>query len=182
MKDQVQLSQDICLFSITQNDQAELFQLMIRIYPEAYAHLWKDEGGWYVKEHFSIRTLEKELSESGAAYYFIRYKNTQVGILRFVLQKSLKEFPALKVMKLHRIYLGKEAQGKGLGSVILEYLEQIAKENQLDAIWLEAMDSQKQAFSFYKSKGFEVINTLELTFDLMHPKWRGMYRMLHRIS
>ena len=44
-----------------------------------------------------------------------------------------------------RIYLGKEAQGKGVAQKLFDWLENKAKDTGDNLVWLKAMDTQKQA-------------------------------------
>jgi len=107
----IQLSKNISLKVITLDDAYMLKELMHRIYPPPYKHLWEDNGYWYVEETFSKTALKKELTELNASYYFVVCETVIVGVLRIIYDFSLSDKPALKATKLHRIYLDTKIQG-----------------------------------------------------------------------
>jgi ribosomal protein S18 acetylase RimI-like enzyme len=66
-----------------------------------------------------------------------------------------------KVTRIHKIYILPEAQGKGVGKVLIEKLIAIAKENQSEVISLNVNKFNK-AVSFYKKIGFEITSEEDL--------------------
>ena len=59
---------------------------------------------------------------------------------------------------MHRIYLSQESQGTGIAQQLLKWIEQKSRENGIEYIWLEAMDTKERAIQFYKKSGFKIIN------------------------
>lgn len=173
----IQLSKNISLKVITLDDAYMLKELMHRIYPPPYKHLWEDNGYWYVEETFSKTALKKELTELNASYYFVVCETVIVGVLRIIYDFSLSDKPALKATKLHRIYLDTKIQGKGIGKFLMNWAAQQALENDSQLIWLEAMDKQEQVLQFYKNLGYKISNDFRLDFELMHKHLRGMHTM-----
>lgn len=60
------------------------------------------------------------------------------------------------VTRLHKIYILPEAQGKGVGKLLIEKVIALAKENQSEVISLNVNKFNK-AVSFYKKIGFEIV-------------------------
>ena len=82
---------------ITLTKHNALLQLMQRIYPPAYQHLWiNNDCNWYINSQYNLKQLTTELQNKNANYYFVEYNNITIGILRLVHQKSLA------TTKLHR--------------------------------------------------------------------------------
>jgi ribosomal protein S18 acetylase RimI-like enzyme len=172
----ISISKDVTLQSITLKDQPELEELMHRIYPPFYRHLWINEDcNWYMDFCYSKENLKKELSEVGSEYYFITYKTQLTGIIRFKYNSPLDDTIPKKTTYLHRIYLGEESQGKGAAKLLLNWISEKAKENKQKGIWLEAMDTQKQALKFYEKSDYTIKNTRRLDFKRIHEKYRGMF-------
>jgi ribosomal protein S18 acetylase RimI-like enzyme len=65
------------------------------------------------------------------------------------------------VTRLHKIYILPEAQGKGVGKVLIEKVTAIAKENQSEVISLN-VNKYNKAVSFYKKIGFVVASEEDL--------------------
>ncbi|MFV8376702.1 GNAT family N-acetyltransferase [Flavobacterium sp. LB1P71] len=61
------------------------------------------------------------------------------------------------VTRLHKIYLLPEAQGKGAGKLLIDTIENLAKENHSVAISLNVNKFNK-ASSFYQKIGFEIVD------------------------
>jgi ribosomal protein S18 acetylase RimI-like enzyme len=66
-----------------------------------------------------------------------------------------------KVTRIHKIYILPEAQGKGVGKVLIEKVMAIAKENQSEVISLNVNKFNK-AVTFYQKIGFEIASEEDL--------------------
>ena len=93
-----------------------------------------------------------------------------------------EDFPKIKSTYLNRIYLGEEAQGKGVAQQLFNWTENCAKQNGCNLIWLKVMDTQKQALRFYEKQGYKLGEPTNLDFELIHPNLRGMYTMYKLIK
>ena len=122
------------------------------------------------------------MSQEKQEYYFVLNQDRTIGILRIIFGIDFKNHPDNKSLKLHRIYLHPNTQGKGLGKKIVSWIETIGIEKKYENLWLEAMDTQEQALHFYKNKGFSTVNKKILDFSLLHIHLRGMYVMLKKLN
>jgi GNAT superfamily N-acetyltransferase len=178
----IKITESIHLKKITTLDSEVLFMLMKEIYPPAYRHFWKDDGAWYVNTQYSKENILKELSEEKAAYYFVVLNNKIVGNFRIIWNEKLANLSEEKQVKLHRIYLHPKTQGKGLGKLLLSWLEEKAIQKGYKIIWLDAMDWQPQAFQFYSKLGYRYHTHTFLPFELMHQKVRKMSQIYKKIK
>ncbi|MFT7899949.1 GNAT family N-acetyltransferase [Tenacibaculum ascidiaceicola] len=170
----IKISSNIQLQEIQVEDFKILETLMNDVYKAAYKHFWKDEGNWYVQSQFSKSNLEKELSEDKTSYYFVLFNAEIVGIFRILWDKKLLRLENKKSLKLHRIYLHKNTQGKGIGKQLLAWLEEEAIKKQYEMIWLDTMDEKPQAFEFYKKLGYQYHSHCFLDFELLFDNVRKM--------
>ena len=178
----ITISDQLTLQPITLEDQPDLFELMQRIYPPAYAHFWEDQGDWYLNAQYGSENLKKELQEKGSYYYFVRFresilstKDKIIGILKIIENCTYPEQPETSGFKVHRIYLDTTIQGKGVGKQLMMYSEKRAQETKHTLIWLDAMDQHPQAMSFYKKLGFIKGSVQSLDFDLLHDIYRPIW-------
>lgn len=161
---------------ITLANHEVLLQLMQRIYPPAYKHLWiNNDCNWYINSQYNLKQLTKELQDKNANYYFVEYNNKTIGILRLVHQKPLR------TTKLHHLYLDQAYQGLGLGQQLMQLSYDIATDNLSKSIWLEAMDTQLQALHFYKKCGFKIVDSYALDFELIMDPFKGMHKMTKQL-
>ncbi len=63
-----------------------------------------------------------------------------------------------KTCELVKMYLDKNARGKGLGKMLIEHCLQWAKENNYEHCYLETMPELKQALKVYELFGFEYLD------------------------
>lgn len=175
------ISNTIKLQNISIEDQPKLIKLIEVVYPPTYKHIWKNEDcNWYVNKFFNLTNLRDELLEKDAEYYFVIYNSINVGIIRIHYNKPYHVLPEKKATYLHRIYLGEEAQGKGVAKQLFNWVETLAKQKGSELVWLKAMDTQQQALRFYEKQGFTISGTTCLNFELLHKPFRGM-KLLHKI-
>lgn len=179
----ISISDNVKLQDIKIEDQPKLMKLLELIYPPAYKHLWINEDcSFYLNRFYSIENLELELSDPNAAYYFVIYKSNLVGIFRFIYNNPFIGFPEKKSTYLNRIYLGENAQGKGVAKQLFLWAENKLKDQGHTLIWLKAMDSQKQALRFYEKQGYNYGTPTQLDFELIHSNLRGMKVMYKRLD
>ncbi len=178
----IHISKEISLQSITPKNCEQLYCLMVAIYPTAYQHFWKDAGTWYVKSQYSKEQIEKELLATNAEYYFVLFKGEIIGNFRIVWDEKLAGISEEKQVKLHRIYLHQNTQGKGIGKALLSWLEEKALAKGYTMIWLDAMDEKPQTFAFYKRLGYQYHSHEYLPFELMYDSYRKMSQLYKNIS
>lgn len=174
----ITISDSVQIQAITIDNQPQLMSLIQRIYPPAYRHLWKNEDcSFYFNKFYSLENLKSDLSQENAEYYFVNYKSEVVGIIRYIYNYTYVDFENVSATYLNRIYLGIEAQGKGVAAQLLDWIEHKAKQKGNSLIWLKAMDSQKQALRFYEKQAYNYGSTTNLNFELLHKNLRGMHTM-----
>lgn len=173
---------NLILNPVQEADQTTLFQLMDEVYRSGYEDFWTDRGDWYVDLIYNPETVKKELSRARSHYFFVEWENEKIGILKYDFPFSPREIEIPNAMKLHRLYLHPKAHGKGIAQALMNHCFQIAKESDLDFIWLEAMDKKEQALKFYQKMGFEIIYSYTLDFERILPEFRRIHILKRPIS
>jgi ribosomal protein S18 acetylase RimI-like enzyme len=168
---------DIKITRIGAARAALLSDVAIRAYSDHYLHLWHDKGEWYINKSFSVKNLLKELEDEHTRFFLIYYNEEAVGFLKLHIDEPAEGEENQNALELERIYLLKSASGKGIGKFVLDFVFQIAKEQNKDFVWLKVMDSSTDAIRFYKNYGFEISGTYLLDFPEMKEEFRGMYIM-----
>ncbi len=171
----ININQDLVLIPIKIEDQQELLNLMIEVYPPAYQDFWEDDCSWYLDHCYNPKNLKKELSYETSNYFFVEFNGFKAGIFKYDFPFSPKEFDLPNAMKLHRLYLHEDIHGTGVAKALMEWAEKIAVENRLDYIWLEAMEQKPQAKRFYEKMGYELVYSYILDFELIKPSFRGIH-------
>lgn len=178
----LQLSEHIKLQEIRIENYEVLYELMSKIYPPAYHYFWNDDCSWYLQNQHSRENFTKELTQENQQYYFVLLEEEIIGIIRLLITDEIPKYKKEKSLKLHRLYLGEKAQGKGVGKTLMQFSEQVAKQNHLQTIWLEAMDAKPQAMNFYKKNGYTVVDTNELNFELLKDDYKVIHTMIKSLN
>lgn len=108
----------------------------------------------YVKKCFTIDRLTAELKNKDSEFYFARYDHRIIGYLKLnvgLAQTELKEEGALEI---ERIYVLKEFHGKSVGQRLYEQAMKVAREKNMEYVWLGVWERNQRAIRFYSKNGF----------------------------
>ena len=172
--------EEISIKKLEAKDAQLLSSVALKAYSDHYLNLWHDEGKWYTDKYFSVDRLRTELNDANAVFYLAYYSNIPVGFLKLNISAPLQGKEDKTPLELERIYLNKEATGKGVGRKLVELAFVVAKQNNKDLVWLKAMDTSHSSIAFYKKMGFEIFGTYLLRHSLMKENLRGMVIMIKK--
>jgi ribosomal protein S18 acetylase RimI-like enzyme len=174
------MSASIQIQAIDDSQAALLSELAKDIYPPHYPYLW-NEGGveWYIHEYaYPLEKITKELQDPNNLHYIVYVDTKAVGYLKININTTTKNFDPATTMELERIYIYNNAIQKGIGTTLINFTNQLAKQYQKQFIVLKAMDSAHKALKFYEKHGYTIVGNYRLpdeVFTLMKPEYRGMY-------
>lgn len=171
---------DVTLERILPWEAPELSVLCREIYAQYYLHLWLDAGVWYQQTRYNVETLATELAEPHAEFYWVVAQSRNVGYLKMNLHAAPPELPSYTTedsLEVERIYLHRDAVGKGIGSHVMDWVDRAARNLNKAYVFLYSMDSS-DAVAFYEKTGYRKAATKRLPFEQMKPEYRGMYLMI----
>ncbi len=135
-------------------------EIAYKSWPNTYGSILSKEQIDYMLDLFySEKTLLKNLNEKGHRFLLVNEGEVCLGFASYE-----HNYLNQKCTRLHKIYLLPEAQGKGAGKLLIEAVENLAKENQSVVVSLNVNKFNK-AISFYKKIGFEVVSDEEILLD-----------------
>lgn len=124
--------------------------LAYTIWPSTYGEILSKEQLNYMLDNFySIESLESQM-DNGQVFKLLFEDSNVVGYLSY--EFNCKETGLLKI---HKIYLLPETQGKGFGKFMIDEVIKIAKENQQKGVFLNVNKYNKAQF-FYNKLGFNI--------------------------
>lgn len=97
--------------------------------------------------------LDEVFKQDGSAYFVAEAGNKILGGAGIFPTEGLQEHTC----ELVKMYLAKDARGKGLGKTLLEKCMREAKKLGYTQMYLESMPELKTAIAMYKSSGFKNI-------------------------
>jgi len=163
-------------------DLRRLRAIGIDSYLPHYTHLWKENNAdWYLNRCFGDEFLSKELADENVEYYIISAEKmneeTNIGILKLVLQKPLPDSNIENALYLEKIYFIKEWTGKGAGRELMNFTFERARRLNRECVWLVAMDTAEKPVKAYERAGFALHSRGRIDFELMKDEFRGTFVM-----
>jgi ribosomal protein S18 acetylase RimI-like enzyme len=107
----------------------------------------------YLEEEFSTEKLSDELLNNDSEFYFALLENNVIGYLKLNFGKSQTELQDDNALELERIYVLKEFQGKSVGQLLYDQAVQIARQRNVDYLWLGVWENNLRARNFYQKNG-----------------------------
>ena len=118
------------------------------IWREHYTSIIGEDQVNYMLEKFqSASAIEAQIRE-GAFYYLIYYMASPAGYFSYYLQGNS--------LFLSKIYVDSKLRGSGLGRFSIDYIEQQARNRELDSITLTVNKNNANTIAAYKKMGFEI--------------------------
>jgi diamine N-acetyltransferase len=171
--------EEVALKLCSKKDIAAIQKVALQSYRETYMYLWTEEryAEWYMNKSFSTESLEEQMNNSNALFYLITLEGKEVGFLKLNLYKSINAEGGNNDLELERIYIIKEASGKGVGKAVVNEVFALAQQKGFQNVWLKSMDSSDAVF-FYEKMGFEKVATEVLPFDGFKDEYRNLITMV----
>ncbi|CAM4411021.1 GNAT family N-acetyltransferase [Flavobacterium terrigena] len=159
----------IHLEKINKNQLPIIKDLAYAIWPSAYGEILSVEQLNYMLDNFySIESLENQM-DKGQIIELLFEDNNIVGFVAY--EFNCKETGLLKI---HKIYLLPETQGKGFGKFMIDEVIKIAKSNHQKGVFLNVNKYNKAQF-FYQKLGFSI--TIEEVIDIGNNYIMDDYQM-----
>ncbi len=124
--------------------------LAYKIWPSTYGEILSVEQLNYMLANFySVDNLSNQM-DNGQIFKLLFDENEVVGFVAY--EFNCKE---TSLLKIHKIYLLPETQGKGFGKFMIDEVIKIAKNNHQKGVYLNVNKYNKAQF-FYKKLGFTI--------------------------
>lgn len=146
---------NIQIKEISLNDIDQLQKIGRKTFQETFSESNSEENMKnYLEEGFSTEKLTKELNNKDSQFYFATLENEVIGYLKVNFGESQTELKGEKSLEIERIYVSKEFHGKKVGQLLYEKAIQVAKDKNVDYVWLGVWEENLRAISFYTKNGF----------------------------
>ncbi len=146
---------EIEIIKIDINDIKALQQIGRQTFAETFGESNSPENmAKYLEKAYADEKLSEELNNPNSVFYFAKADSQVIGYLKLnfgVSQTELKDNTALEI---ERIYVTKEYHGKKVGQLLYDKAIEVAKEKQVDYVWLGVWEENKRAIQFYTKNGF----------------------------
>ncbi|WP_445457460.1 GNAT family N-acetyltransferase [Flavobacterium sp. HNIBRBA15423] len=145
----------ILITKINSNQVYQLQEIGKQTFYETFSSENSEENMMnYLEDEFSIEKLQTQLNNQNSEFYFAILNNKTIGYLKLNFGQSQTELKDNKALEIERIYVLKEFHGKKVGQLLYNKAIQIAKEKNVDYVWLGVWEENTRAINFYKKNGF----------------------------
>ena len=133
------------------DDVSIVNNLAYQIWPNTFHEiLTSNQINYMLDWMYDVNKLKEEI-QTGYLYYVVKYNSVSVGFMSLEVN-----FPDLGFLRIHKIYLKKEFQGKGIGRALINHAIDICFDLDLISLHLNVNRFNK-AVEFYKHIGFKII-------------------------
>ncbi|MCC9072142.1 GNAT family N-acetyltransferase [Flavobacterium sp. F-65] len=108
----------------------------------------------YLSNSFSSDKLKKEIENPNSEFYFASLNDEVIGYLKLNSGDAQTELKNNDALEIERIYVSKRFLGKKVGQLLYEKALLIAKQKNVDYIWLGVWEENHRALAFYTKNGF----------------------------
>ncbi|PVX47120.1 spermine/spermidine N-acetyltransferase [Flavobacterium sp. 103] len=108
----------------------------------------------YLQENFNTTQLTLEINNPDSPFYIAYFDREPVGYLKLNLGNAQTETIKDETIEIQRIYVLKAFHGKKIGQLLLDQAIKVAKEYDVDYIWLGVWEENHRALQFYAKNGF----------------------------
>ncbi|RYZ82147.1 MAG: GNAT family N-acetyltransferase [Proteobacteria bacterium] len=144
------------IVAASKNDLRKISELANKIWWESYKGILLDEQiAFMLEQIYSEASIQNQV-EAGSVFVFIQDEGESIGFASYELLRE-------NTLRIHKLYLSKDTQGKGIGRKVLAHLEVVAKE--LDASVIELnVNRENPAYHFYLKQGFLVKEEVDIPY------------------
>ena len=136
----------------TLEDLPKIQEIAYKTWPVCYGEILSSEQMTYMLDSFySLESLKQNLTEKKHQFLLAYENEIPLGFASYE-----HNYKGENKTHLHKIYMLTEAQGKGIGKILINKVEVLAKENQSTAVSLN-VNKYNKAQDFYKKLGFKVV-------------------------
>lgn len=140
---------------VTINDIEQLQRIGRQTFSETFASSNTPENmAIYLEEGFSTDKLEKELNNPFSQFYFAQLNKAVIGYLKLNTGTAQTELQDNRTLEIERIYVLKEFHGKKVGQILYDRTLKIARELDVNYVWLGVWEENPRAIRFYEKNGF----------------------------
>lgn len=137
---------------------------VIKIGVETYFETFKDYCTRavmdnYLREAFSKGKILREMQNTKSEFHFCYLQDEIVGYIKTNTEDAQTDFRDHDGLEIERIYVRSTYRGRGIGSYLMQFGIQKAREQRKRYVWLGVWEKNQRAIAFYQQHGFQADGT-----------------------
>lgn len=119
----------------------------------------KEDMEKYLKESFSYEQVKSEIENKNSIFFIVKDNDEVAGYMKINFEGAQTEPDHNNSLEVQRIYILEKYKRKYIGEKLIQKAIEIAKDNNLDYIWLGVWEININAIKFYEKQGFKKFGT-----------------------
>ena len=141
------------IWKVSINDIDKLREIGKMTFAETFSSDNSEENMMeYLENGFSTEKLKTELTDKNAEFYFAEFDGKVIGYLKVNVGQSQTEIKIKNALEIERIYVLKEFHGKKVGQILYGKAIELAKEKNVEYVWLGVWEQNPRAIRFYEKQ------------------------------
>jgi GNAT superfamily N-acetyltransferase len=130
-----------------------LLALIREIWPEVFVPIIGKDQVDYMLTHYQGESAISAEMERGVRYFLIERDGGYIGYFAYAVEQDR--------LFISKVYLRKPYRGLGLSSPVFRYLEDLARKNHKDKLFLHVNRFNTRAVEVYLRRGFTIVKTVD---------------------
>jgi ribosomal protein S18 acetylase RimI-like enzyme len=150
----------ITIVTATAKDYQTIRDIAHETWPIAYGEILpKAQLDYMLGAFYNDEALKDSVLNKGHHFVLVKEGEETLGFASY--EHHYNQKPQTKI---HKIYVLSQTQGKGIGKKLIDFIENVAKENHSTALSLNVNRFNK-ALHFYQKLGFEIVGEVDIELD-----------------
>lgn len=134
------------------SDIPTIQQIAYQTWPDTYGKiLSRVQLNYMLDSFYSEETLRDNMVNKNHHFLLAKESDIALGFASYEHYYNQR-----KVTRIHKIYILPQTQGKGIGKLLLDKIEALAKENDSATLSLN-VNRMNKALTFYQKIGFKIV-------------------------
>ena len=138
------------------NDIPKIIEVAEATWKQTYAPIISQEQIDFMYERMYTPEAILQQMQDGHTFLMCLEENAILGFISYIIRED-------HTLYIPKLYVKPQTQGKGIGRLLLEEAEKIARKNYLQAIELN-VNRKNPAMYFYKKMGFELHEKTDIAY------------------
>ncbi len=115
----------------------------------------------YSATAFTLQSMQEQINNPDSEFYLAMEDATLIGYVKLNFKSAQTEFQDNNSLEVERIYVAKGHHGKHIGHQLMDLAMGIAREKNLQYVWLGVWEHNQKAIGFYEQNGFKLFGSHE---------------------
>jgi len=133
-----------------------------------------------VQQHLSADAIARLLADPATVFIVAERTGHLIGFAQVTIDATHERAGPEATVELDRLYVQRTFAGKGVGTMLLERSEEVARAHGAGSLWLTAWVGNRRALAFYARRGYVDAGATMYVFENEQHENRVLVRPLDR--